>query len=91
MTGLVLFWVINSNIGFMKPASSVLHIGIGSDLYISSDDNYRFSGDSIDTRTFYALSLPIALVALVILFLMYIFYFRFTPKKHGCVDFWTCV
>ena len=23
VTGLVLFWVINSNIGFMKPASSV--------------------------------------------------------------------
>ena len=53
VTGLVLFWVINSNIGFMKPASSVFcTFGIGSDLYISSDDNYRFSGDSIDTRTF---------------------------------------
>ena len=31
VTGLVLFWVINSNIGFMKPVIfSFLHIGIGS-------------------------------------------------------------
>ena len=34
---------------------------------------------------FYALSLPIALVALVIFILMYIFYFRFTPKKAWLV------
>lgn len=83
VTGLVLFWVINSNIGFMKPASSVLHIGIGSDLYISSDDNYRFSGDSIDTRTFLCVVASDCACGARHFILMYIFYFRFTPKKHG--------
>ena len=63
VTGLVLFWVINSNIGFMKPASSVFcTLGLAV------------------ICTF----LPM-LVALVIFILMYIFYFRFTPKKAWLV------
>ena len=86
VTGLVLFWAINSNIGFMKGGIfSFLHIGIGSDLCISSADNYRFSGDSIDTRTFLCVVASDCACGVVIFILMYIFYFRFTPKKAWLV------
>ena len=93
VTGLVLFWVINSNIGFMKPASSVFcTLGLAVDLYISSDDNYRFSGDSIDTRTFLCVvASDCACGARHFYFNVY-FLFSFYPEKSmACVDFGTCV
>lgn len=82
VTGLVLFWVINSNIGFMKPASSVFcTLGLAVICTFLPMTITVLAATALILAHFYALSLPIALVALVIFILMYIFYFRFTPKK----------
>ena len=86
VTGLVLFWVINSNIGFMKPASSVFcTLGLAVICTFLPMTITVLAATALILAHFYALSLPIALVALVIFILMYIFYFRFTPKKAWLV------
>ena len=86
VTGLVLFWVINSNIGFMKPASSVFcALGLAVICTFLPMTITVLAATALILAHFYALSLPIALVALVIFILMYIFYFRFTPKKAWLV------
>ena len=86
VTGLVLFWVINSNIGFMKPASSVFcTLGLAVICTFLPMTITVLAATALILAHCYALSLPIALVALVIFILMYIFYFRFTPKKAWLV------
>ena len=86
VTGLVLFWVINSNIGFMKPASSVFcTLGLAVICTFLPMTITVLAATALILAHFYALSLPIALVALVIFILMYILYFRFTTKKAWLV------
>lgn len=86
VTGLVLFWSINSNIGFMKPASSVFcTLGMAVICTFLPMTVTVLAATALILVHFYALSLPIALVALVFFILMYIFYFRFTPKKAWLV------
>ena len=86
VTGLVLFWVINSNIGFMKPASSIFcTLGMAVICTFLPMTITVLAATALILAHFYALSLPIALVALVLFILMYIFYFRFTPKKAWLV------
>ena len=73
VTGLVLFWVINSNIGFMKPASSVFcTLGLAVICTFLPMTITVLAATALILAHFYALSLPIALVALVIFILMYI-------------------
>lgn len=84
--GLVLFGLINSNIGFMKMASSVFcTIGLAVICTFLPTIVMVMAATVLILAHFYALSLPIAIVSAVIFILMYIFYFRFTPKKSWLV------
>ena len=61
VTGLVLFWVINSNIGFMKPASSVFcTLGLAVICTFLPMTITVLAATALILAHFYALSLPIA-------------------------------
>lgn len=84
--GVLLFGLINSNIGFMEMASSVFcTIGLAVICTFLPMIVMVAAATILILVHFYALSLPIAIVSAVIFFLMYIFYFRFTPKKAWLV------
>lgn len=84
--GLCVFGLINSNIGFMKAASSILcTIGLSVVCAFLPLVVMVIAATVLVLLHFYALSMPIALVSLVIFLIMYIFYFRFTPKKAWLV------
>lgn len=84
--GLLLFGLINYNIGFMKMASSVFcTIGLAVICTFLPMIVMVMAATVLILVHFYALSLPIAIVSAVIFLLMYIFYFRFTPKKAWLV------
>ncbi|MBU3874751.1 hypothetical protein HGO97_002850 [Faecalicatena sp. AGMB00832] len=84
--GLCVFGLINSNIGFMKAASSILcTVGLSVVCAFLPLVVMVIAATVLVLLHFYALSMPIALVSLVIFLIMYIFYFRFTPKKAWLV------
>ena len=84
--GLCVFGLINSNIGFMKAASSILcTVGLSVVCAFLPLVIMVIAATALILLHFYALSLPIAIVALVIFLIMYIFYFRFTPSKSWLV------
>ena len=84
--GLLLFGLINYNIGFMKMASSVFcTIGLAVICTFLPMIIMVIAATVLILVHFYALSLPIAIVSAVISLQMYIFYFRFTPKKAWLV------
>ena len=86
LLGLLLFGLINYNIGFMKTASSVFcTVGLSVICTFLPMIIMVMAATVLILVHFYALSLPIALVSAVIFLLMYIFYFRFTPKKAWLV------
>ena len=86
LLGLLLFGLINYNIGFMKMASSVFcTVGLSVICTFLPMIIMVMAATVLILVHFYALSLPIALVSAVIFLLMYIFYFRFTPKKAWLV------
>ena len=86
LTGLVLFGLINSNIGFMEGASSVFcTAGLAVICTFFPMMIMVIAATVLILIHFYALSMPIAAVSMVIFLLMYIFYFRFTPKKSWIV------
>ena len=75
VTGLVLFWVINSNIGFMKPASSVFcTLGLA---VICTFLCVVASDCACGARHFY--------------FNVYFLFSFYPEKSMACVDFGTCV
>lgn len=83
---LILFGLINSNIGFMEMASSIFcTVGLAVICTFLPVVVTVFAATALVLVHFYALSMPIAIVSLVIFLLMYIFYFRFTPKKAWLV------
>lgn len=81
MLGLFVFGYINSNVGFMKIASTMV-CTIGLSLFCAFLPLVVMIvvATALILLHFYALSLPIALVSVIIFLVMYIFYFRFTPK-----------
>lgn len=84
--GLVLFGLINANIGFMKMASSVFcTVGLAVICTFFPMIIMVTVAGALILVHFYSLSLPIAVVSLIIFLIMYIFYFRFTPKKAWLV------
>ena len=86
LMGLILFAMINSNIGFMKMASSVFcTIGLAVVCTFFPMIVMLMAATLLVLANFYALSLPIMLIAAVVFVIMYIFYFRFTPKKAWIV------
>ena len=82
LLGLLLFGLINSNVGFMEMASSVFCTGGLAVICTFFPMIVMVIAAAVVVIVhFYALSMPIAIVSLVIFLIMYIFYFRFTPKK----------
>ena len=82
LLGLLLFGLINSNVGFMEMASSVFCTGgLAVICTFFPMIVMVIAAAVLVLAHFYALSMPIAIVSLVIFLIMYIFYFRFTPKK----------
>lgn len=80
--GLLLFWMINSNIGFMETASSIFcTVGLAVICTFLPVSIMVIAAAGLILVQFYALSMPIAIVSFIIFLLMYIFYFRFAPKK----------
>lgn len=86
LMGLILFGLINANVGFMKTASSVFcTVGLAVVCTFLPMIVMTMAAAVLVLIHFYALSMPIAIVSLVIFLIMYIFYFRFTPKKAWLV------
>ena len=86
LAGLIVFGLINANIGFMEKASSVLcTAGLAVVCSFFPMAIMALAATVLILIHFYAVSMPIAIVSLVIFLLMYIFYFRFTPKKAWIV------
>lgn len=82
LMGLLLFGMINYNIGFMKTASSIFcTVGLAVICTFLPMIVMTIAGAALVLVHFYALSMPIAMVSALIFLLMYIFYFRFTPGK----------
>lgn len=80
--GLLLFGIINSNIGFMKSLSSfVCVLGLSAVCAFLPEGVTVFAAMGLILAHLYALSLSVAAVAFAVFLLMYIFYFRFTPGK----------
>ena len=89
VTGLVLFWVINSNIGFMKPASSVFcTLGLAVICTFLPMTITVLAATALILAHFYS---DCACGARHFYFNVY-FLFSFYPEKSmACVDFGTCV
>ena len=86
LLGLLLFGLINANVGFMEMASSVAcTAGLAVICTFFPMIVMVMAATVLVLVHFYALSMPIAAVSLVIFLLMDIFYFRFTPKKAWIV------
>ncbi len=86
LLGLLLFGMINSNIGFMEKASSIFcTAGLAVICTFFPMIVMVLAAAVLILVHFYALSMPIAVVSLVLFLLMYIFYFRFTPGKAWLV------
>ena len=86
LAGLIVFGLINANIGFMEQASSVIcTAGLAVICTFFPMTIMALAATVLILVHFYAVSMPIAIVSLVIFVLMYIFYFRFTPKKAWIV------
>lgn len=84
--GLLVFGLINSNVGFMKTASSVLcTVGIAAVCAFFPLTVMVLAATALILLHFYSLSIAIAAVSACIFLLMYIFYFRFSPKKAWLV------
>lgn len=80
--GLLVFGLINANVGFMKAASSVVcTVGLSAVCAFFPLTIMVLVATALLLLHFYSLSMAIALVAAVIFIVMYIFYFRFSPKK----------
>ena len=84
--GLVLFGMINANVGFMETASSVFcTVGLAVICTFFPMIITVTAAAGLILIHFYSLSLPISVVSLIIFLIMYIFYFRFTPDKAWLV------
>lgn len=80
------FALINYNIGFMKAAASVLvTLGLSVVCAFLPSIITVLAATALVLAHFYALSMPIAIVAAVFFVLMYIFYFRLSSKMAWVV------
>ena len=92
VTGLVLFWVINSNIGFMKPASSVFcTLGLAVICTFLPMTITVLAATALILAHFMRCRFRLRLWRSSFYFNVY-FLFSFYPEKSmACVDFGTCV
>lgn len=81
-----MFYQINSNIGFMKAASSMAcTAGLSLICSFLPIIVMVMAATALVLLHFYTLSLPVAIVAALLFLLMYIFYFRFSSGKAWIV------
>ena len=86
LLALLVFNLINSNIGFMKMASSVLcTVGLAVVCTFLPLAVMTAAATVLIVAHLYTLSMPIAGVTVILFLLMYIFYFRFTPEKSWLI------
>lgn len=84
--GMLVFGMINSNVGFMKIAASIFcTIGLSVICAFLPLFVMLLFASLLILLHFYSLSIAVAGVTAVIFLIMYIFYFRFTPKKAWLV------
>ena len=89
--GFLVFHQINSNIGFMKAASSTAcTAGLAAACAILPMIVMVMAATALVLLHFYTLSLPVAIVAALLFLLMYIFYFRFSTGKSWLVLLMAC-
>lgn len=82
LLGLIVFGLINADIGFIEAASSPLcTLGLAVICAFFPMTVMVFAAAVLILVQLYSLSIPVAAVGAVLFLLMYIFYFRFTPKK----------
>lgn len=80
--GLLVFGAINLNIGFTKQAASVfVTVGLSVICTFLPLIVMTILAAGLILIHFYSVSLPVVLITAVVFLIMYIFYFRFTPKK----------
>lgn len=86
LLALFVFGMINSNIGFMKNASSMMcTAGLAVVCTFLPMMVMTVIASLLIVLHLYTLSMPIAVIAAVLFLLMYIFYFRFTPEKSWLI------
>ena len=86
LLALLVFNLINSNIGFMKMASSVFcTVGLAVVCTFLPLAVMTAAATVLIVVHLYTLSMPIAGVTLILFLLMYIFYFRFAPEKSWLI------
>ena len=86
LLALLVFNLINSNIGFMKMASSVLcTVGLAVVCTFLPLAVMTAAATVLIVAHLYTLFMPIAGVTVILFLLMYIFYFRFTPEKSWLI------
>ena len=86
LLALLVFNLINSNIGFMKMASSVFcTVGLAVVCTFLPLAVMTAAATVLIVVHLYTLSMPIAGVTLILFLLMYIFYFRFTSEKSWLI------
>lgn len=84
--GLFVFGLINSNVGFMKAASSgFITVGLAAVCAFLPLVVMVIAATLLILLHFYALSPAIMLVTLMVFLIMYVFYFRFTPNRAWLV------
>ena len=84
--GLVVFGLINHNIGFMEKLSSLpITLGLSLICTILPLTFMVLGATLLILIHFAALAIPVALVTFILFVLMYILYFRFTPSKSWIV------
>ncbi len=89
--GFLVFHQINSNIGFMKAASSTAcTAGLSVICAFLPLIVMVMAATALVLLHFYTLSLPVAIVAGLLFLLMYIFYFRFSSGKAWLVLLMAC-
>ena len=77
-----MFGAINLNIGFTKQAASVfVTVGLSVICTFLPLIVMTILAAGLILIHFYSVSLPVVLITAVVFLIMYIFYFRFTPKK----------
>lgn len=80
--GLLVFGLINSNVGFQETASSIFcTVGLSVICMFLPLTIMVLAATALLLFHFYTLSIAVAIISALIFLLMYIFYFRFAPRR----------
>ncbi|MCL2864021.1 MAG: hypothetical protein FWE25_00625 [Lachnospiraceae bacterium] len=84
--GLIVFQLINSNLGFMEQFSTpIVSFGLAAVLAFFPLMMMALAASVLIILHFYALAMPVMAVTLLIFIILYCVYFRFTPGKSWLI------